>query len=135
MGAAIAWSVASLLIRQAPSAHWLQLDLALTTQSIFIWVPLALLIGRTVILVESERRGYQLSGEDWTYGWDMFVLMLMLGTLSVCAVACNSIGYSMGEATKVAWMEDLWNSAVLLGDYRMRSIDQYMFYQFRRGIL
>ena len=98
--AVTAWSAASLLIRKARSAHWLQLDLALTTQSIVIWVPLAILIGRTVIEVESERRGYQLTGEDWSYTWDTFLLILALGFLSVLAVVCNSIGYTMGEATK-----------------------------------
>jgi len=105
--AVAAWSAASLLIRKARSAHWLQLDLALTTQSIVLWVPLAILIGRFVILEESKSRGYQISGEDWTYSWDMFLLMLALGILSVLAVMCNSIGYTMGEATKVAWMEYL----------------------------
>lgn len=99
--AVVAWSASSLLIRKARSTHWLQLDLALTTQSIVIWVPLALLIGKTVIAVESEERGETLDGEDWTYNWDMFLLMLALGFLSVIAVVCNSIGYSMGEATKV----------------------------------
>ena len=98
--AVAAWSAASLLIRKARSAHWLQLDLALTTQSIVLWVPLAILIGRTVITVESEKRGYQLTGEDWTYGWDMFLLILALGFLSVMAVVCNSVGYTMGDATK-----------------------------------
>ena len=111
--AVAAWSASSLLIRKARSTHWLQLDLALTTQSIVIWVPLAILIGKTVIASESESRGRSLDGEDWTYNWDMFLLILALGFLSVIAVICNSIGYSMGEATKV-WLQLLRSCLLML---------------------
>ena len=61
LGAVIAWSGACVLVRTAKAAHWLQLEITSTTQSIFLWCPLVILINR--LWLHSD----DLSGGDWDF--------------------------------------------------------------------
>ena len=101
LGAVIAWSGACVLVRTAKDAHWLQLEITATIQSIFIWCPLVILINR--LWLHSD----DLSGGDWDFSLSTGVVMVVIGVLGFSALMLNVIGYQIGDATKVAWMEYL----------------------------
>ena len=95
------WSATCLLIRTAKSAHWLQLEIATSMQTIFLWCPLLIMIDR--LLINSD----VLEDGDWDFSWYTVVTMIILGVLGFFSVMCTVIGYQIGDATKVAWMEYL----------------------------
>ena len=48
-----------------------------------------------------------LSGGEWDFSVETGVIMAIMGVLSFMALMCNVMGYQIGDATKVAWMEYL----------------------------
>lgn len=48
-----------------------------------------------------------LSGGDWDFSAETAVTMSVMGVLGLFALMCNVVGYQLGAATKVAWMEYL----------------------------
>ena len=61
IGTVIAWSGTCVLVRTAKKAHWLQLEITATTQSILIWCPLVIVMNR--FWLHSD----ELSGGDWDW--------------------------------------------------------------------
>jgi len=111
----LAWSAACLLVRSAKAAHWLQLEMAATTQSILIWCPLLTVLSRYIVpeLSDSERGAPQwlsslsISGGDWDFSVRTFAMVSGMGVLGFLALMLNVVGYQLGEATRVAWFEYL----------------------------
>eukprot|EP01084_Bolivina_argentea_P293344 504492_1 len=101
LGAVVCWSGSCVLVRTAKEAHWLQLEIVATVQSIFIWCPLVILINR--LWLHSD----ELSGGDWDFTMPTGIVMVVIGVLGFAALMFNVIGYQIGDATKVAWMEYL----------------------------
>jgi len=97
----IAWSGACVLVRTAKKAHWLQLEITATTQAIIIWCPLVIALNR--FWLHSD----DLSGGDWDWSLRTGIVMMVIGILGFLALMLNVIGYQIGDATKVAWMEYL----------------------------
>ena len=90
-----------LLVRKTKSAHWLQMQVVYVTQSILIWLPLLIFVNELWI-----------NPDLWGWGeWDLslytVVVMLLLGIFGFFGVMLSVIGYQIGDATKVAWMEYL----------------------------
>ena len=95
------WSATCILIRTAKSAHWLQLEIATSMQTILLWCPLLIMIDH--LWISSD----VLEGGDWDFSVYTLVVMLIIGILGFFSVMCGVIGYQIGDATKVAWMEYL----------------------------
>lgn len=108
-----AWSCACLLVRSAKAANWLQLEMAATTQSILLWCPLLIVASRYLVpLAGSESwaswlDGLSISGGDWDWSRKTLVMVPLMGVLGFLALMLNVVGYQLGDATKVAWMEYL----------------------------
>lgn len=101
IAAMLCWSASCITVRYVKGASWLQFQFALTTQSILIWCPLLIIIAKFV-------PGASLIDQAaWSWTWDTWVVMGIIGTFSFLALVCNVNGYQQGEATKVAWMEYL----------------------------
>lgn len=101
IAAMLCWSASCITVRYVKDASWMQFQFALTTQSIFLWCPLLIAITKLV-------PGASLIDEAaWSWTWDTWVVMGVIGTFSFLALVCNVNGYQQGEATKVAWMEYL----------------------------
>ena len=128
IGTVIAWSGACVLVRTAKKANWLQLEITATTQSLLLWCPLVIILNRFWLHSDG------LSGGDWDwsletgiYSASFFlvfcvceykiqnviyinmtgIVMGIIGVLGFLALMLNVIGYQIGDATKVAWMEYL----------------------------
>jgi len=102
LGAVVCWSITCLLVRVVKNeAHWLQLEMAVTVQSIFVWCPLL------IVITQFAPGASDIDRDPWSATWDMWVVITILGVFSFCALMCNVIGYQLGDATKVAWMEYL----------------------------
>ena len=123
---ALAWSVASLLVRTAPTAHWLQLNYVSSLQAAYIWTPLLAVINHIIWLnaansahsgngngtPESNSIHYSFYSlidandfKDWDWGWKTWVAMIVAAFCEYFAMVGKIVGYQLGEATKVAWME------------------------------
>ncbi len=101
IGCVMAWSGACVLVRTAKKAHWLQLEITSTTQSIIIWCPLIIILNKFWLNSDG------LSGGDWDFSLRTGIVMIIIGILGFFALMLNVIGYQIGDATKVAWMEYL----------------------------
>jgi len=97
----VTWSAGCVLVRTAESAHWVQLQLATTTQSILVWCPLVLAVNKLWPATDG------LSGGDWQFppSRETAGVMVAIGVLGFVAMMLNVVGYQIGDATKVAWME------------------------------
>jgi drug/metabolite transporter (DMT)-like permease len=96
---AISWACASTLVRSAQKAHWLQITVVATLEGTLIWTPLALLIN-------SITNNDAISGGAWIpLTWENAGLICLCAIFASAGLALNVIGYQIGEATKVAWME------------------------------
>eukprot|EP00484_Ammonia_sp_Unknown_P029491 CAMPEP_0197036030 /NCGR_PEP_ID=MMETSP1384-20130603/13652_1 /TAXON_ID=29189 /ORGANISM="Ammonia sp." /LENGTH=423 /DNA_ID=CAMNT_0042466157 /DNA_START=145 /DNA_END=1416 /DNA_ORIENTATION=- len=96
-----AWSACCILVRSAKKAHWLQLEICASLQSMAIWCPLVILLNR--FWLQSDA----LSGGDWDFSLKTGIVMMLIGVLGFVALMFNVVGYQIGDATKVAWMEYL----------------------------
>eukprot|EP01084_Bolivina_argentea_P099782 179314_1 len=74
--AIIAWSIANILTRIAKKAHFLQIEMACSFQSVFIWTPLLLLISH-IWFVNDDYIGASIN--DWNYDWKSIILMMLVG--------------------------------------------------------
>ena len=90
-----------LLVRKAKGAHWLQMQITASVQSLFIWCPLLILANQ--FWIETDILG----GGEWDISSYSVVVMILLGIFGFLALMLNVIGYQIGDATKVAWMEYL----------------------------
>ena len=98
---AIAWALTSILVRTAKNAHWLQIQIVAAVQGSFIWTPFVILLNRFVFHSDLIAGGM----------WNPLYNMKTVGLIILCALCgfagltLNVIGYQIGDATKVAWME------------------------------
>ena len=89
----IVWTATCILVRTAKSAHWIQLQITASVQSILVWCPFLILLNQ--VWVHSDISLYTV------------VVMIIIGIFGFFAIMLNVIGYQIGDATKVAWMEYL----------------------------
>jgi len=82
-----------------PAAHWLQITSVATLQGTLIWTPLALVIN-SALDNEFIAGGPWITPDGKTIG-----LIILCAIFASAGLALNVIGYQIGEATKVAWME------------------------------
>jgi len=101
VAAVLCWSASCVMVRCVKTAHWLQLEMAVTVQSILLWCPLLIVVTQFVPGAAS------IDGGAWSFSWDTWLVIAILGVFSFTALMCNVIGYQLGDATKVAWMEYL----------------------------
>eukprot|EP01084_Bolivina_argentea_P316885 549375_1 len=89
----------NVLVRTAKEAHFLQLELVSSAQMIFVITPVVLLLNN-YINVESI-------GTFHTIQFDLFSLLLMFltGFIGFIGLSLHVIGYQLGDATKVSWLE------------------------------
>jgi len=101
LAAVACWSASCVMVRTVKEANWLQLEMAVTVQSILVWCPLL------IVITQFAPGGSSIDGGQWSASWDTWVVICILGCFSFTALMCNVIGYQLGDATKVAWMEYL----------------------------
>jgi len=101
IAAVACWSASCVMVRTVKEANWLQLEMAVTVQSILVWCPLL------IVITQFAPGGSSIDGGQWSFSWDTWVVIAILGVFSFLALMCNVIGYQLGDATKVAWMEYL----------------------------
>merc|ERR1712083_165600 len=89
----------SVLVRTASNAHWIQMQIVCTVQGFCIWTPLLIVCDRYAM--ESDLIG----GGGWTLDAETIGFMLICALFGYLGLSLNVIGYQMGDATKVAWME------------------------------
>jgi len=99
--AVIAKSLESILIRTARASHWLQLEIVASLQSAFMWTPLVILLNYTWL------HSSLLSGGSWDYSLETILVLIALGILGFVGLLCYVVGYQLGDATKVSWLEYL----------------------------
>ena len=106
---AISWSLSSILVRTAKTAHWIQIQLVAAFQGSFIWTPICILINR--FWFHSEL----ISGGFWVplTEWKTVMLIIVCALCGFAGLTLNVIGYQIGEATKVAWMEKIGLTCLL----------------------
>jgi len=101
---AISWTGTSILVRTAQEAHWTQIQMVSAFQGAFIWTPLMILFNQLVFGGNDL-----LSGGQWIANPDGKYIGLVI-SVAVCGflgITLNVIGYQLGDASKVAWMEYL----------------------------
>ena len=95
------WALMSLTVRRIPMAHWTQMELASSLQSFAVWTPLMISINWML-----EGTGINLdNGGHWDFSLYPILICVVIGTLLITALVFLDIGYQLGEATKVSWLE------------------------------
>eukprot|EP01083_Nonionella_stella_P182732 658208_1 len=97
--AIISWSVCCILIRSAKEAHFLQLELVSSAQMLFVAVPLILLFN-TFLQLKLLGTFNTLQFDSLSIGVSIVTGFIGFAGLSLCV-----IGYQLGDATKVSWLE------------------------------
>ena len=98
--AVIAWSVSVVLVRTAKESHFLQLEIVSAGQTVFISLPILLLLNEYVI--KNERIG-SFSASDWEWDVKSVSIMVAIGVNGFAALCLNVVGFQYGDATKVGW--------------------------------
>ena len=96
----ISWAITSILVRTARSAHWLQIQIVAAFQGAIIWTPLAILLNNFVF-----DSSLVFGGKWQMLDGEMIGLSILCGLFGFAGLSLNVIGYQLGDATKVAWME------------------------------
>jgi len=97
---AISWALSSILVRTAKNAHWLQIQTVASVQGFCIWTPALMLLNNF------ELHSEVVSGGEWTtLTWKNMGLIVLCAVMAFAGMSLNVIGYQIGDATKVAWME------------------------------
>eukprot|EP01083_Nonionella_stella_P035446 96721_1 len=100
--AAISWAFACILTRTAKESHVLQLEIANSLQTVFLWIPLLTTINH--FWIGNETLG-DLFGNDWIFDMYSSVMMCVVGVLGFAGLLFNTLGYQYSDATKVSWLE------------------------------
>jgi len=97
---AISWALSSILVRTAKKAHWLQIQTVASVQGFCIWTPALMLLNRL------ELHSEVVSGGEWSALSAKNVgLIVLCAVMAFAGMSLNVVGYQIGDATKVAWME------------------------------
>eukprot|EP01083_Nonionella_stella_P081364 224084_1 len=95
------WALCNVLVRKAVQSHWLQLELSTSLQSVVIWIPLCALLN--ALFIHDE----YFNGDGWLFDIYSVLYMMGIGGLGFFAMALLVIGVQYGEATKIAWLENV----------------------------
>eukprot|EP01084_Bolivina_argentea_P014901 27875_1 len=93
------WVIGGILVRTAVNTHFLQLEMANSVQSVFIWIPLCVVFDKLFINNDLFHRN------GWLFDIRSIFITSSVGIFGFAAMALLVIGYQYGEATKVAWLE------------------------------
>eukprot|EP01084_Bolivina_argentea_P314771 545233_1 len=96
------WSISASLVRTALNTHFLQLEIVSAGQTLFISIPILLILNHYII--KNPLIG-NLDLSDWSFDISSIIIMIIIGIFGFIALSLNVIGFQYGEATKVAWME------------------------------
>jgi len=98
-----AWAGSSILVRTAQNAHWTQILIVTGAEGAFLWTPLLIVLNHFIF--QSDL----IAGGKWnTSPSGYYVGMVALcGLFGFFGIVFNVIGYQLGDASKVAWMEYL----------------------------
>eukprot|EP01083_Nonionella_stella_P074610 202446_1 len=103
--AAFCWMLCVLLIRSAPNLHFLQLEFASTGCLALVSLPALLLLNHYVLQIPFIGTVNVFDATVWK--WDVFsvLMMLAMGLCGFGILSFSVIGYQLGEATQVSWLE------------------------------
>ena len=93
------------MVRTAPGAHWLQIQIVAGVNGFFICTPLLILCN--MLLFQSEMISGSSDEDALSENGQSIGLMMLSGLLGFAGMALNVVGYQIGDATKVASMEYL----------------------------
>ena len=96
----VAWSVMSLIARVTPKAHPLQFEYRNDSlQCFLIWTPIIMIINASI----TSSYGINLDNADseWRFTFNDIMLCVAIGCLEFVASIFLTLGYQLGEATKV----------------------------------
>ena len=86
LAAVVCWSATCLIVRVVRNeAHFLQLELAVTMQSIFIWCPLLIAVAFL------SPGGHAIDGGEWSFSWD--TCLFHLHSLFVSVYTVEPLGH------------------------------------------
>eukprot|EP01084_Bolivina_argentea_P299387 516066_1 len=98
----IMYSSDIILIAQNDNLHWLQLQINVSLQSLFIYSPILLLINHFY----GDKIGQNiLIGGTFNFDNENILLCLIVGFVGTLSQICCIYGYQIGESTKVVWLE------------------------------
>jgi len=98
-----AWTGTSILVRTAQEAHWTQIQITTGLQGAFIWTPLVVLLNHYVFESDLIAGGKWIGFPDARY----VGLVCLVAVFGFLGITLNILGYQLGDASKVAWMEYL----------------------------
>eukprot|EP01083_Nonionella_stella_P318441 1164040_1 len=99
---AINWVPIVLLIRKARDAHFLQLEFASSGCVCFVTLPLTLVLNHYWLHIEFIG---SFDINEWSFDGYSIAIMIGLGFCGFAQILCSVIGYQMGNATYVSWLE------------------------------
>eukprot|EP01084_Bolivina_argentea_P026655 49587_1 len=99
----LSWTASCILIRQAKHSHVLQLEMVNSFQSLFIWTPLLSLINHYT--VNNPILGDIFMFHNWAFDIKSMCIMILIGCLGYFGILLMTLGYQLGDATKVSMLE------------------------------
>eukprot|EP01083_Nonionella_stella_P076945 209871_1 len=103
--ASVSWTIVVLLVRTAKDTHFLQLEIASSLCLIFVIFPCALIINHYVVNIDFFG---DLSIDGWYFDFSSILSMIIVGFCGFGFIAFSVIGYQLGEATYVSWLECIY---------------------------
>eukprot|EP01083_Nonionella_stella_P074611 202448_1 len=102
---ALCWVCVVLFIRSAPDLHFLQLEFASTGVLALISLPVLLCLNEYVLHIPFLGTVNVLDTAVWK--WDIYSVLAMcaMGLCGFGVLSFSVIGYQLGEATQVSWLE------------------------------
>eukprot|EP01083_Nonionella_stella_P044639 120163_1 len=91
-----------LLIRTAKNAHFLQLEFATSGCMCFVTIPIVLLLNEYVLHLELIG---DLNINHWRFDLQSIGYMIFFGVCGFVQVSTIVVGYQLGDATQVSWLE------------------------------
>merc|ERR1712113_406973 len=98
-----AWTGTSILVRTAQEAHWTQIQITTGMRGAFLWTPLLLVLNHFIFQSDLIAGGKWVGFPDGYY----IGMVFMVAFFGFMGITLNVIGYQLGDASKVAWMEYL----------------------------
>jgi len=105
IGQTIGWGLVVLSIRTMTEAHFLQIEITGSLLVVIASAPFMLLLNHFEL--KSEFIGDWFSADYWVFSFESVLPVVLMSLVGFGNIALNTIGYQLGEAALVGWMEYL----------------------------
>jgi len=102
VASAIGWTCTILMIRTATKTHFLQLEMAACMCIVFVSAPIVMILDHYII--KSDFVG-DWTRSEWDWSWSACLGLLFMSLSGFVNLAFLNVGYQLGDAALVGWME------------------------------